>query len=59
MYLSVTLDLFTHIHGMLTFINKLTEKKTLALRIHLQRFSGEKGYAEYSKFALGDENSKY
>lgn len=40
-------------------IYQLTKNSPQKLRVNLQRFSGEKGYAEYSKFALGDENSKY
>ncbi|XP_048769766.2 ryncolin-1-like isoform X2 [Ostrea edulis] len=41
------------------FIHLLTNGKTQQLRIDLQRFTGEKGYAKYSKFIVGDENSKY
>lgn len=39
-------------------IHQLTKNNPQKLRVHLQRFSGEKGYAEYSRFAVGDENSK-
>ena len=34
-------------------------KEHQELRVELQRFSGEIGYAEYSTFAVGDESSKY
>ena len=40
-------------------INLLTKNKPQRLRVELQRFSGEKGYAEYSTFAVGNETSKY
>ena len=40
-------------------IHQLTKDKTQVLRVELQRFSGEKGYAEYSTFIVGDEQSKY
>lgn len=40
-------------------IHQLTKDRPATLRVDLQRFSGEKGHAEYSKFAVGDENSKY
>ncbi|XP_078313563.1 ryncolin-1-like isoform X1 [Crassostrea virginica] len=40
-------------------IHLLTKNKTQRLRVELQRFSGEKGYAEYSTFAVGNESSKY
>lgn len=40
-------------------IHQLTKNSPQKLRIHLQRFSGEKGYAEYSHFAVGNEDSKY
>lgn len=31
----------------------------MVLRAEFQRFSGEKGYTEYSTFIVGDEHSKY
>lgn len=40
-------------------IHRLTKNSPQKLRVNLQRFSGEKGYAEYSRFAVGNENSKY
>ncbi|XP_078318626.1 uncharacterized protein LOC111102662 [Crassostrea virginica] len=40
-------------------IHQLTKDKTQVLRVELQRFSGEKGYAEYSTFIVDDEQSKY
>uniref|UniRef100_A0A8W8J3G1 Fibrinogen C-terminal domain-containing protein n=1 Tax=Magallana gigas TaxID=29159 RepID=A0A8W8J3G1_MAGGI len=40
-------------------IHQLTKTSPQRIRIVLQRYSGEKGRAEYSKFAVGDENSKY
>ncbi|XP_078314175.1 microfibril-associated glycoprotein 4-like [Crassostrea virginica] len=40
-------------------IHLLTKHKPQRLRVELQRFSGEKGYAEYSSFAVGNEASKY
>lgn len=40
-------------------IHQLTNRSPQILRVSLQRFSGEKGNAEYYRFAVGDENSKY
>lgn len=40
-------------------IQQLTKNSPQKLRVDLQRFSGEKGYAEYSHFAVGNEDSKY
>nr|XP_022295261.1 fibroleukin-like isoform X2 [Crassostrea virginica] len=40
-------------------LHLLTKNEPQELRVELQRFSGEKGYAEYSTFAVGDESSKY
>lgn len=40
-------------------IHQLTENNTQKLRVELQRFSGETGHADYSNFAVGNENSKY
>ncbi|XP_078314406.1 ryncolin-1-like isoform X2 [Crassostrea virginica] len=40
-------------------IHLLTKNKPQRLRVELQRFSGETGYAEYSTFAVGNEASKY
>ncbi|XP_078329258.1 fibrinogen-like protein A isoform X3 [Crassostrea virginica] len=40
-------------------IHLLTKNKTQVLRVELERFNGEKGYADYSTFIVGDELSKY
>uniref|UniRef100_A0A8W8J4Y6 Fibrinogen C-terminal domain-containing protein n=1 Tax=Magallana gigas TaxID=29159 RepID=A0A8W8J4Y6_MAGGI len=40
-------------------IHQLTKTSPQKLRIALQRYSGEKGQAEYSKFAVGNEKTKY
>ena len=40
-------------------LHLLTKNEPQELRVELQRFSGERGYAEYSTFAVGDESSKY
>ena len=40
-------------------IHLLTKNKPQRLRVELLRFSGEKGYGEYSTFAVGNETSKY
>ena len=40
-------------------IHLLTKNKPQRLRVELQRFSGEKGYGEYTTFAVGNETSKY
>ena len=40
-------------------IHLLTKNETQVLRVELERFNGEKGYAEYSTFIVGDELSKY
>ena len=40
-------------------IHLLTKNKPQRLRVELQTFSGEKGYAEYLTFAVGNETSKY
>ena len=40
-------------------IHQLTKDENHVLRVELQRFSGEKGYAEYSTFIVGDEQNKY
>lgn len=40
-------------------IHQLTKTSPQKIRIVLQRYSGERGRAEYSKFAVGDEGSKY
>ncbi|XP_078313564.1 ficolin-1-like [Crassostrea virginica] len=40
-------------------IHLLTKDRPQKLRIELQRFSGEKGYAEYSNFSVDDESTKY
>jgi ficolin len=40
-------------------IHDLTTMTHHDLRIDLQRFNGDKAYALYSKFEVGDEISKY
>ena len=40
-------------------IHQMTKDKNQVLRVEVQSFSGEKGYAEYSTFIVGDEQSKY
>lgn len=40
-------------------IHLLTSKTKNELRVDLQRFSGEKPYAKYSKFSVGSESEKY
>lgn len=40
-------------------VHQLTKNRPQKLRVGLQRYSGEKGYAEYSHFAVGNEHSKY
>lgn len=40
-------------------IHQLTNNSPQILRVSLQRYSGEKGHAEYYRFTVGDENSKY
>ncbi|XP_062572004.1 ryncolin-2-like [Saccostrea cucullata] len=40
-------------------IHALTRDKNQELRINLQSFNGEKAYAVYSTFYIGDENNKY
>uniref|UniRef100_A0A8W8J518 Fibrinogen C-terminal domain-containing protein n=1 Tax=Magallana gigas TaxID=29159 RepID=A0A8W8J518_MAGGI len=40
-------------------VHQLTKNRPQKLRVGLQRYSGEKGYAEYSHFAVGNEDSKY
>ncbi|XP_062604379.1 ficolin-1-like [Saccostrea cucullata] len=37
----------------------LTRHKDQELRVELQRFNGEKAYAKYSTFYIGNEDSKY
>ncbi|XP_062619216.1 fibrinogen-like protein A [Saccostrea cucullata] len=38
---------------------ELTKNKDQELRVELQRFNGDKAYAQYSTFYVGDEDSKY
>eukprot|EP00105_Crassostrea_gigas_P031345 XP_011454024.1 PREDICTED: ficolin-1 [Crassostrea gigas] len=38
---------------------RLTSQKPQELRVDMERFNGEKAYAVYSRFAVGDESSKY
>ncbi|XP_062577830.1 ficolin-1-like [Saccostrea cucullata] len=40
-------------------LHLLTKKGKHELRVDLQRFNGQKGFAKYSSFAVGDERSKY
>ena len=37
----------------------MTSARNYELRVDIQRFNGEKAYALYSNFSVGDENSKY
>ncbi|XP_056016349.1 fibrinogen-like protein A [Ostrea edulis] len=37
----------------------LTKSGNHVLRVDLQKFNGQKAYAKYSKFSVGDESSKY
>lgn len=40
-------------------LHKLTSLKPQELRADMQSFNGEKAYAVYSNFSVGDEASKY
>nr|XP_034337980.1 fibrinogen-like protein 1 [Crassostrea gigas] len=40
-------------------LHRLTSQKPQELRVDMERFNGEKAYAVYSRFAVGDESSKY
>ncbi|XP_061193567.1 techylectin-5B-like [Saccostrea echinata] len=40
-------------------INILTNGTPQLLRVDLQRFNGEKGYAKYSRFSVDNESNKY
>ncbi|XP_056016416.1 ryncolin-1-like [Ostrea edulis] len=40
-------------------LHLLTKSGNQVLRVDLQRFNGQKAYAKYSKFSVGDESSKY
>ncbi|XP_062602921.1 angiopoietin-4-like, partial [Saccostrea cucullata] len=40
-------------------IYELTKNKDQELRVDLQRFNGDKKYAQYSTFNVGNEDSKY
>ncbi|XP_062577891.1 ryncolin-1-like [Saccostrea cucullata] len=40
-------------------MHTLTNSTTQLLRVDLQRFNGEKGYAKYSRFSVDNESSKY
>lgn len=40
-------------------LHRLTSLKPNELRVDMARFNGEKAYAVYSRFAVGDETSKY
>lgn len=40
-------------------LHRLTSLKPQELRIDIERFNGEKTFAVYSSFSVGDEASKY
>uniref|UniRef100_A0A8W8JN97 Fibrinogen C-terminal domain-containing protein n=2 Tax=Magallana gigas TaxID=29159 RepID=A0A8W8JN97_MAGGI len=40
-------------------LHRLTSLKPQELRVDMERFNGEKAYAVYSRFSVGDEASKY
>lgn len=40
-------------------LHTLTSLKPQELRVDMERFNGEKAYALYSNFSVGDEASKY
>lgn len=40
-------------------LHRLTSLRPQELRVDMERFNGEKAYAIYSKFSVGDETSKY
>lgn len=40
-------------------IHQITKNSPQKLRVDLQRFSGQKGHAEYSTFSVGNEQMKY
>uniref|UniRef100_A0A8W8JM99 Fibrinogen C-terminal domain-containing protein n=1 Tax=Magallana gigas TaxID=29159 RepID=A0A8W8JM99_MAGGI len=40
-------------------LHRLTSQKPQELRVDMERFNGEKAYAVYSRFAVGNETSKY
>ncbi|XP_056016819.1 ryncolin-1-like [Ostrea edulis] len=40
-------------------LHLLTKSGNHVLRVDLQKFNGQKAYAKYSKFSVGDESSKY
>ncbi|XP_048771262.2 ryncolin-1-like [Ostrea edulis] len=40
-------------------LHSLTKSGNQVLRVNLQKFNGQKAYAKYSKFSVGDESSKY
>ncbi|XP_048768000.2 fibrinogen-like protein A [Ostrea edulis] len=40
-------------------LHLLTKSGNHVLRVDLQKFSGQKAYAKYSTFSVGDESSKY
>lgn len=40
-------------------LHMLTSLKANALRVDMEKFNGEKTYAVYSSFSVGDETSKY
>ncbi|XP_056016811.1 uncharacterized protein LOC125673511 [Ostrea edulis] len=40
-------------------LHLLTKSGNQVLRVDLQKFSGQKAYAKYSRFSVGDESSQY
>lgn len=40
-------------------LHRLTSLKPQELRVDIERFNGEKAYAVYSSFSVGDEANKY
>lgn len=40
-------------------LHKMSSMQPQELRVDMQRFNGEKAYAVYSNFTVGDEASKY
>lgn len=57
-------ELISYISYMLSLkgndvIHLLTKSGNHVLRVDLQKYNGQKAYAKYSKFFIGDESSKY
>lgn len=40
-------------------LHTISSVQTQELRVDMQSFNGEKAYAVYSNFSVGDETSKY